>query len=65
MATTSVAAATMKAAQVAAIGRNSQIESLALKLGADVYIDSKVKSPAEELQKSGGAKCPFINGQVL
>ncbi len=42
--------------KVAAIGRGSQIESLAMKLGADVYIDSKVKSPAEELQKLGGAR---------
>jgi D-arabinose 1-dehydrogenase-like Zn-dependent alcohol dehydrogenase len=42
--------------KVAAIGRGSQIESLAMKLGADVYIDSKVKNPAEELQKLGGAK---------
>jgi D-arabinose 1-dehydrogenase-like Zn-dependent alcohol dehydrogenase len=42
--------------KVAAIGRGSQIESLALKLGADVYIDSKVKNPAAELQKLGGAK---------
>jgi D-arabinose 1-dehydrogenase-like Zn-dependent alcohol dehydrogenase len=41
--------------KVAAIGRGSQIESLAMKLGADVYIDSKVKNPAEELQKLGGA----------
>jgi D-arabinose 1-dehydrogenase-like Zn-dependent alcohol dehydrogenase len=36
---------------VAAVGRGSQIESLAKKLGADVYIDSKVKNSAEELQK--------------
>jgi D-arabinose 1-dehydrogenase-like Zn-dependent alcohol dehydrogenase len=42
--------------KVAAVGRGSQIESLALKLGADVYIDSKVKNPAEELQKLGGAR---------
>jgi D-arabinose 1-dehydrogenase-like Zn-dependent alcohol dehydrogenase len=42
--------------KVAAIGRGSQIESLAMKLGTDVYIDSKVKSPAEELQKLGGAR---------
>lgn len=42
--------------QVAAVGRGGQIESLALKLGADVYIDSKAKSPSEELQKLGGAK---------
>jgi D-arabinose 1-dehydrogenase-like Zn-dependent alcohol dehydrogenase len=42
--------------KVAAIGRGAQIEPLAMKLGADVYIDSKVKSAAEELQKLGGAK---------
>jgi D-arabinose 1-dehydrogenase-like Zn-dependent alcohol dehydrogenase len=42
--------------KVAAIGRGSQIESLTMRLGADVYIDSKVKSPAEELQKLGGAR---------
>ncbi len=42
--------------KVAAVGRGSQIESLATKLGADVYIDSKVKNPAEELQKLGGAR---------
>jgi len=42
--------------RVAAIGRGSNIESLALKLGADVYIDSRVKNSGEELQKLGGAK---------
>ncbi|HTW45042.1 MAG TPA: alcohol dehydrogenase [Acidobacteriaceae bacterium] len=42
--------------KVAAVGRGSQIESLAIKLGADVYIDSKAKDAAEELQKLGGAK---------
>ena len=42
--------------KVAAVGRGSQIEPLAMKLGADVYIDTKVKNPAEELQKLGGAK---------
>jgi len=42
--------------KVAAVGRGSKIESLAMKLGADVYIDSKAKNAAEELQKSGGAK---------
>ena len=42
--------------KVAAVGRGSHIESLAIKLGADVYIDSKVKNPAEELQKLGGAR---------
>ena len=42
--------------KVAAVGRGSKIESLAMKLGADVYIDSKVKNAAEELQKLGGAR---------
>lgn len=42
--------------RVAAVGRGSKIESLAMKLGADVYIDSKVKNAAEELQKLGGAR---------
>ncbi len=42
--------------KVAAVGRGSQIESLAMKLGADLYIDSKVKDAAEELQKLGGAR---------
>jgi D-arabinose 1-dehydrogenase-like Zn-dependent alcohol dehydrogenase len=42
--------------KVAAVGRGSHIESLAMKLGADVYIDSKVKNAAEELQKLGGAR---------
>jgi D-arabinose 1-dehydrogenase-like Zn-dependent alcohol dehydrogenase len=41
--------------KVAAIGRGSKIESLAQELGADVYIDSKVKNAAEELQRLGGA----------
>lgn len=42
--------------KVAAVGRGSQNETLARKLGADLYIDSKAKNPAEELQKLGGAK---------
>lgn len=42
--------------KVAAIGRGSKIESLAKNLGADIYIDSKVKNAAEELQKLGGAR---------
>jgi D-arabinose 1-dehydrogenase-like Zn-dependent alcohol dehydrogenase len=42
--------------KVAAVGRGSQIESLAMKLGADVYIDSKAKNAAEELQTLGGAR---------
>jgi D-arabinose 1-dehydrogenase-like Zn-dependent alcohol dehydrogenase len=35
--------------KVTAIGRGSKIESLAKKLGVDVYIDSKATNPAEEL----------------
>ena len=42
--------------KVAAIGRGPKTESLALNLGADVYIDSKVKNAAEELQRLGGAR---------
>jgi D-arabinose 1-dehydrogenase-like Zn-dependent alcohol dehydrogenase len=42
--------------KVAAIGRGSQIEPLTMKLGADVYIDTKVKNGAEELRKLGGAR---------
>ena len=42
--------------KVAAVGRGAQIESLATKLGADAYIDSREKNPAEELQKLGGAR---------
>jgi D-arabinose 1-dehydrogenase-like Zn-dependent alcohol dehydrogenase len=42
--------------KVAAVGRGSQIEPLAIKLGADVYIDSKVANPAEALQALGGAR---------
>src|ERR1700761_320845 len=42
--------------KVAAVGRGSQIEPLAMELGADVYIDNKVKNAAEELQKLGGAR---------
>lgn len=42
--------------RVAAVGRGPKIESLAMKLGADVHIDSKVKNAAEELQKLGGAR---------
>jgi len=42
--------------KVAAVGRGAQIEPLAIRLGADVYIDSKAKNPAEELQKLGGAR---------
>jgi D-arabinose 1-dehydrogenase-like Zn-dependent alcohol dehydrogenase len=42
--------------KVAAVGRGPQNETLAKKLGADVYIDSKAKNAAEELQKLGGAR---------
>ncbi len=39
-----------------AIGRGTDAKELALKLGAQVYIDSETAKPAEELQKLGGAK---------
>jgi D-arabinose 1-dehydrogenase-like Zn-dependent alcohol dehydrogenase len=42
--------------RVAAVGRGSQNEPLARKLGADLYIDSKATNAAEELKKLGGAK---------
>jgi D-arabinose 1-dehydrogenase-like Zn-dependent alcohol dehydrogenase len=42
--------------KVAAIGRDSGNAALAMKLGANVYIDSNATSPAEELQKLGGAQ---------
>jgi D-arabinose 1-dehydrogenase-like Zn-dependent alcohol dehydrogenase len=42
--------------QVAAIGRGSETEPLAKKLGASVYIDSASTKPAEALQKLGGAR---------
>ena len=42
--------------KVAAIGRGPENAALAKKLGASVYIDSKVAKPAEELQKLGGAR---------
>ena len=42
--------------RVAAIGRGSENASLAKKLGASVYIDSKATNAAEELQKMGGAQ---------
>ena len=42
--------------KVAAIGRGSENEALARKLGAHVYIDSKKTNPAEALQKLGGAQ---------
>lgn len=42
--------------KVAAIGRGSEDATLAKKLGASVYIDSKATNAAEELQKLGGAR---------
>jgi len=42
--------------KVAAIGRGSENATLAKKLGANVYIDSKATNAAEELQKLGGAQ---------
>jgi D-arabinose 1-dehydrogenase-like Zn-dependent alcohol dehydrogenase len=42
--------------KVAAIGRGPENGSLAKKLGANVYIDSKATNAAEELQKLGGAQ---------
>src|SRR5205809_6119169 len=42
--------------KVAAIGRGSENASLARKLGASVYIDSKATNAAQELQKLGGAR---------
>ena len=42
--------------KVAAIGRGSENEALARKLGASIYIDSKATNAAQELQKLGGAQ---------
>ena len=42
--------------KVAAIGRGSANATLATKLGANVYIDSKATNAAAELQKLGGAR---------
>jgi D-arabinose 1-dehydrogenase-like Zn-dependent alcohol dehydrogenase len=42
--------------RVAAIGRGSENATLAVKLGANVYIDSKSTNAAEALQKMGGAQ---------
>jgi D-arabinose 1-dehydrogenase-like Zn-dependent alcohol dehydrogenase len=42
--------------KVAAIGRGSENEALAKKLGASVYIDNKTTNAAEALQKLGGAQ---------
>jgi D-arabinose 1-dehydrogenase-like Zn-dependent alcohol dehydrogenase len=42
--------------KVAAIGRGSENATLAKRLGASVYIDSKASNAAGELQKLGGAQ---------
>ena len=42
--------------RVAAIGRGPENATLAKKLGASIYIDSKNTNAAEELQKLGGAQ---------
>jgi D-arabinose 1-dehydrogenase-like Zn-dependent alcohol dehydrogenase len=42
--------------KVAAIGRGPENATLATKLGASVYIDSKATDAAKELQKMGGAQ---------
>jgi D-arabinose 1-dehydrogenase-like Zn-dependent alcohol dehydrogenase len=42
--------------KVAAIGRGPENASLAKKLGAHLYIDSRATNAAEELQKLGGAQ---------
>jgi D-arabinose 1-dehydrogenase-like Zn-dependent alcohol dehydrogenase len=42
--------------KVAAIGRGSESEPLARKLGASLYIDNKSTNAAEALQKLGGAQ---------
>ena len=42
--------------QVVAVGRGSENEALARKLGAHVYVDSRATDPAKELQKLGGAQ---------
>src|ERR1700759_2573654 len=42
--------------RVAAVGRGPENATLARKLGAHVYIDSRATKAAEELQKLGGAK---------
>ena len=42
--------------RVVAVGRGSENEPLAKKLGANLYIDSKASNAAAELQKLGGAR---------
>src|SRR5208283_4079652 len=46
--------------KVAAIGRGSENASLARKLGASVYIDSRSTNAAEALQKLGGAQVILV-----
>lgn len=48
--------ATKSGYNTVAIGRGSDKEALARKLGASHYIDSAAQDPAAELQKLGGAK---------
>ncbi len=42
--------------RVAAVSRGKENENLAKKLGAHIYVDSAAGSPAEALQKLGGAR---------
>jgi D-arabinose 1-dehydrogenase-like Zn-dependent alcohol dehydrogenase len=42
--------------RVAAVGRGSENEALARKLGAHVFVDAAATNAAEELQKLGGAR---------
>jgi len=42
--------------RVAAVGRGPENATLAKKLGASLYIDSRATNAAEELQKLGGAR---------
>lgn len=51
--------------KVAAVGRGPENASLAKKLGASVYIDSKGSNAAQELQKLGGAKVILGDGAEL
>jgi D-arabinose 1-dehydrogenase-like Zn-dependent alcohol dehydrogenase len=48
--------------KVAAIARGSEKAALARTLGAHIYIDSTSTSPAEELQKLGGAQAILATG---
>ncbi len=48
-----------------AIGRGPENEALAKKLGANIYIDSKAKNAAEELQKLGGRAGDYGDGAQL